>query len=81
MTRRKRTAKLGTDARPPESGGKRHGRRLRKTERETTTVDAISPDRIAELIATHGSIRAEVKTRGKRKYATMIVYVDESRRK
>lgn len=81
MTRRKRKPNLGTDARPPENGGKRHGRRLRKTERETTTADAIAPERIAELIAAHGTVDAVVKTRGKRNYATMIVYIDESRKR
>jgi hypothetical protein len=80
MTRRKRKPKLGADARPPETGGKRKGRRARKSA-SLSRVQSVSIDRLTELVESHGSIDVTIVKRGSRQYAAMVTYVDESRKR
>ncbi len=61
-----------------ETGGKRHGKRLRRDVRETR-IEAIPVKRLAELVETFGSIEATTVKRGKRQYARLVKYYDPSR--
>ncbi|MGH9928092.1 MAG: hypothetical protein ACREA9_02575 [Pyrinomonadaceae bacterium] len=70
---------LAVDATPRAAGGKRKGRRMAHTPRETR-VEAISVARLTELVASHPDAQVVVVSRGKRRhYAAMITYVDPSR--
>lgn len=69
--------KLGVDATPSATGGKRKGRRMRRTPSESRVI-AIDPQRIAELVAQYGTVSVETRKRGRKRYATLVSYVDES---
>jgi Tfp pilus assembly protein FimT len=71
---------ISTDATPRETGGKRHGRRLAR-KAQTTRVEAIPTERLREIAESHPDAVATVKRKGSKRYATMIVYVDESRKR